>query len=92
MERKEVYKRIDGERSYQEWRWTDDIREDGVKDEDKPPAEWLNYIKFHLEQAEVSNYMLKKDETLNEIRKIAALAVRAIEIHGCPKREMPKLN
>jgi hypothetical protein len=92
MERHEVYDRINGERDYQDWRWEKEIREDRVPDEDKRPAEWLNYIKYHLEQAEVSNYMLKKEETMNEIRKIAALAVRAMEIHGCPERQIPETS
>lgn len=87
MERRDVYTLIDGERKYQEWRWKNEIREDGVHDEDKAPAEWLNYIKFHLERAEITNYELSKSDTMEEIRKIAALAVRAMEIHGCPKRE-----
>ena len=92
MERKEVYNRIDGERDYQDWRWETDKREDRILDENKSPAEWLNYIKYHLEQGEISNYMLKKEETMNEIRKIATLAVRAIEIHGCPERIIPEIN
>ena len=92
MERSDVYKLIDGEREYQNWRWEQEIREDGVPDEDKRPAEWLNYIKFHLEQAEVSNYMLQKEQTMEEIRKIAALAVRAMEIHGCPERKIPEIE
>jgi len=89
MERQEVYRRIDQERDYQDWRWDDGLREDRVLDEEKPPAEWLNYIKFQLEQAEVSNYMLDKEETMNHIRKIAGLAVRAMEVHGCPERVIP---
>ena len=90
MERVEVYDRINEERDYQDWRWDNDLREDRVKDKDKPPSEWLNYIKYHLEQGEISNYMLDKDQTMAEIRKIAALAVRAMEIHGCPKRVIPQ--
>ena len=90
MERVDVYERINDERDYQEWRWNNDLKEDRVPDKNKPPAEWLNYIKYHLEQGEISNYMLDKDQTMSEIRKIAALAVRAIEIHGCPERIIPK--
>lgn len=92
MERLEVYKRIDQERDYQDWRWKQESRENVFPDEEKQPAEWLNYIDFHLEQAKISNYMLDKDETMNNIRKIAALAVRAIEIHSCPEREIPEIN
>ena len=89
MERVDVYDRINGERDYQEWRWEKEIRE-GVPDEDKPPAEWLNYISQHLSVAETANYYFKKKDVMNEIRKIAALAVRAIEIHGCPERIIPQ--
>lgn len=88
MKRTEVYKLIDGERDYQEWRWEKNIRKDGVFDEDKAPAEWLNYIKFHLERAEITNYQLSKSDTMEEVRKIAALAVRAMEIHGCEPRQI----
>ena len=34
--------------------------------------------------------MLNKQDVMSEIRKIAALAVRAMEIHGCPERVMPQ--
>lgn len=90
MERTDVYKLIDGERDYQDWRWDDGQRGDRVPDEEKQPAEWLNYIKYHLEQAEVSNYMLNKEETMAHVRKIAGLAVRAMEIHGAPERHIPE--
>lgn len=90
MERVDVYDRVNGERDYQDWRWEDGQREDRVLDKDKPPSEWLNYIKYHLEQGEISNYMLNKEDVMSEIRKIAALAVRAIEIHGCPERVIPQ--
>ncbi len=84
MERTEVYKLIDGERDYQEWRWTDSE----TPDEDKPPIEWLSYIRYHADRCEISNYELGKEAAMEEIRKIAALAVRAMEIHGCPARQI----
>ena len=43
---------------------------------------------FYPTKAKNENYHLNKDATLVEIRKIAALAVRAMEIHGCPEREI----
>lgn len=92
MERNDVYRLIDGERDYQEWRWNTNLREDGIPDEQKAPAEWLNYIKYHLERAEITNYELSKADTMEEIRKIAALAVRAMEIHGAPERQIPETN
>lgn len=92
MERTEVYSRIDGERDYQDWRWENEIRDDGVPDKDKSPAEWLNYIEQHVSVAKTAVYYLNKEEVMNEIRKIATLAVRALEIHGCPERQIPEIN
>ena len=31
--------------------------------------------------------MKQKDTSLEELRKVTALGVRAMEIHGCPERE-----
>ena len=88
MERKDVYKRIDAERKYQ-----DIVGESGQRgdtpDEEKPVSEWLNYIEYHLSKAKDKVYHLRKDDALEELRKVAALAVRAMEIHGCPERRMP---
>lgn len=87
MQRRDVYKRIDGERDYQDIRW-----HGCVPDEDKAIAEWLNYIEYHLEKAKDKIYHLSPEEALAELRKVAALAVRAMEIHGCPERIIPKVN
>lgn len=86
----EVYKRIDGERDYQDMRWNTNLREGDVPDQEKPPAEWINYMEYHVSKAKDEIYHLNKDAALAEIRKVAALAVRALEIHGCPEREFPK--
>lgn len=90
MEREKVYKRIDKERKYQDLRW--DVRKniDKTPDAEKPVAEWLNYIEFHIAKAKEKVYMLENDAALAEIRKVTALAVRCLEIHGCPKRIIPK--
>lgn len=82
MTREEVYKLIDSERDYQDSRR--DIREES--DEQKSPAEWLNYIEHCLSKAKEANYFLDKVTTMANIRKIAGLAVRAMEIHETPKR------
>ena len=90
MEREHVYKRIDAERKYQDLRWNSGQRAGDTPDEEKPVAEWLNYIEYHLSKAKDCNYHLNKEDALAEIRKVAALAVRAMEIHGCPERIMPE--
>ena len=87
MEKQEVYNRINGELNYQDLKQTERNFLDGVSDEEKPVAEWLNYIEFHLEKAKGCNYHLKKQLALAEIRKVAALSVKALMIHGCPERE-----
>jgi len=86
LERYDVYKLIDDERNYQDQRWNTNLSEDDAPDKDKPVAEWLNYIEYHLGKSKTADYNLNKEESLSELRKIAALAVRALEIHGCPER------
>ena len=86
MERKEIYSRIDGERDYQDANWGSRRQADGTPDEEKPVAEWINYIEYHLSKAKERVYRLDTEGATAEVRKVAALAVRAMEIHGCPER------
>lgn len=88
MEKQVVYQRIDGELVYQDIKWENGLRSDRVPDSEKPIAEWLNYIEFHLDKAKNQNYHLNKDGSLDELRKVAALAIRALMIHGCPERDL----
>jgi len=93
MERKEVYKRIDGERDYQDKAWVARRTADGTPDEEKGVAEWITYIEHHLREAKNAVYYLDTNQALAEIRKVTALGVRAMEIHGCPERvilDVPK--
>lgn len=91
MERKEVYHLIDGERDYQDKRWDNDSETRSGKsdtlDENKSIAEWLNYIEFHLGEAKHAVYALEPKKATASLRKIAALSVRAMEIHGAPERK-----
>lgn len=90
MERIEVYKCLDTERDYQDLRWSPRREKNNTPDAEKPPAEWLNYIEHHLSMAKESVYMLNDQDALAEVRKVAALAVRCLELHGCPKRIIPE--
>ena len=90
MERKKVYKRIDTERLYQDLQWSTRRTLDGTPDDQKPPAEWINYIEHHISAAKKGVYELDTEEALAQVRKVAALAVRCLELHGCPKREIPE--
>jgi len=84
MERKEVYKNLDKERDHQDNNW---ICRNSVDDKDKPISEWIIYIEHHLNQAKNNLYYLNQVEALAEIRKVTALGVVTLEIHGCPERE-----
>lgn len=86
MEREEIYRQIDKERDYQQRRWDVRQKKDGVRDADKEPETWILYIEHHLSLAKFAAYNLDKQNTMAELRKIAALAVAAMEIHGCPDR------
>jgi hypothetical protein len=86
MERKEVYRNIDIEREYQDSRW--DLRDKfkSATDNDKSIAEWILYMEHHLNKAKQNIYSLNSTEALGEIRKVTALGVRTMEVHGCPER------
>lgn len=86
MERKEVYNKIDQEREYQDLKWGDGVN--GIKDSEKPLSEWINYIEFHLSKAKEAVYYLKNEDAKAELRKVTAIGVRALEIHGCPDRNI----
>ena len=79
MNREQVYKMIDSERDYQDWRWESGKRKDRIMDEKKSVAEWVNYIEFHLNLAKEHLYMLRKDDALEEVRKITGLGVACME-------------
>ena len=87
MERKKIYKIIDQERDYQDFKW--DLRKgiDGVPDSDKSIAEWVCYMETHINQVKREIYNLDKERALHQMRMVAALAVRCLEVHGCPKRD-----
>ena len=89
MERKEIYKRLDGQRDYQDITWVARRTANGTPDEEKSISEWLTYMEHHLNKVKEAIYYLKDDEALAEIRKVTALGVRAMEIHGCPERKIP---
>jgi len=89
MEREKVYECLDEERLYQDLRWSPRRDKNDTPDESKPPAEWINYIEFHLNEAKREVYLLNEEAALGHVRKLAALGVRCLEIHGCPERIIP---
>lgn len=87
MEKTDVYKVVDSELLYQDSQQIERDLLDGVPDSEKPVAEWLNYIEYHLSKAKDCIYHLDKDAALAEVRKVTALGVRTMMIHGAIARK-----
>lgn len=79
MERSKVYQMIDGEREYQDAKWGT------VEQNPHTVTDWLFIINHYWCKA--TDAHMGKQERLREIRKIAALAVAALEQYGCEPRE-----
>jgi len=90
MEKNEVYKRVDGELDYQDLKWVPRREANGTPDDEKPPAEWISYMQQHINDANKGVYNLDDEEAMAQIRKVVALGVRALMIHGCPERIIPE--
>lgn len=87
LTRQGVYEVIDSERDYQESRWNPSTTTSGGN---HSPQEWLTYIRDYTEEAlhigcrEADQICMEKQ--MANMRKIAALAVAAMENLGAPKR------
>lgn len=79
MDRSDVYKLIDGERDYQDKRWPDS----GASE----VGSHLALIDSYIRRA-IDAWSNEKGDAggLDVIRKVAALCVRAMEMHGAPPR------
>lgn len=86
MKRSEIYKAIDEERRHQDLKWNDRNTKSEIPDNEKSIAEWIIYMEAHLNKSKEMVYKLDKNAALAELRKVVALGVRAMEIHGCPSR------
>ena len=84
MKREDVYKLIDGERDYQDLRWVDGCH---ISDAETPVANWVLYIREHLGRASDQIYWLDESAALEDIRKIAALAVACMEYNDTKARK-----
>lgn len=84
MTRHDVYKLIDSERAYQE----DYLTKERTDGNPKNLGEYLPLLRVILRNAEDNFYGLPGNhpDTLSEIRKLAATAVRCLEEHGAPPR------
>lgn len=88
MSREEVYKLIDGERAYQSERWNDSTTTSGGNHSFE---EWIVYIEHYTAQAKAALTMKPKQEAdviaSDIMRKVAALAVAAMENNGSVPRK-----
>jgi len=86
--REQVYIAIDSEREFQDFHWQNP---DGSGDPNPlTVGENLLLIEEYIERArsEWSKESRPEVRTLNMIRKIAGIAVRCMEEHGAPHRNM----
>jgi len=84
--REEVYRVIDGERDYQ-----DSLGSDRTDGSQHTTGDYLTMLDSYVRKAKDA-WTNKPGNTaaLNEIRKCAAIAVRCMEEHGAPKREIER--
>jgi len=96
MDRLSVYELINGERDYQDKRWTSETTtSDGVHSVE----EWFVYIEDYVNEAKHilsrKPKQIADQEGMDIMRKVAAMAVCAMEQNGAPARvdiKMPSLK
>ncbi len=75
--RRAAFGAINSERDYQDERWG--------HDRVHSPAEWILFLEHHIAKAR-SIAATEPSLVMHEIRKVAALAVAAMEVNGSPER------
>ena len=82
LTREQVYERIDVERQYQ-----DHLPSNRTDGSDKQVGSYLTMMRHYMTKAEEAWTMNRGDSAaLDNVRKIAAIAVRCMEEHGAPTR------
>ena len=87
MKREEVFQLINEERDYQDSRWNSSTTtSNGVH----TPEEWIVYLKDYLTEAKHflarENIQSAYPKAMSNIRKVAAMAVKAMEDIETPSR------
>ena len=85
--RSTVYAVIDGERDYQD----SHTLHDDPKAPDFTTGDYITMMQAYVDKlapAWAFNPGVAPEEVLNNMRKIAAIAVQCMEVHGAPRREM----
>lgn len=87
MDRKDVYKAIDSERDYQDVIWNSTTTAGDLHSFE----EWFTYITDYVLEAQHKLSRSNQDDgyefSRHSMRKVAAMAVRALEQHGAEQRE-----
>lgn len=83
MTREDVYRLIDGERTYQEGM---PQHQDKMQQANTPVAAWIIYMKKQLAEAEDRIYDLDERGALAPIRKCTAVGVACMEHNDTPAR------
>jgi hypothetical protein len=90
LTRKEVYEIIDTERDYQDSRWNESTTASGGK---HSPEEWYMYIDDYVNEAKHilsrENVQSAYPKAMSIMRKVASMAVCAMEQLGSEKRTNP---
>jgi hypothetical protein len=88
MKREDVYKLIDGERDYQDSRWTPETTSSGGV---HTPEEWVLYMEDYLIEAKHElarkSIDVARPTVMGIIRKVAAMGVCAMEQIDTPPRK-----
>jgi hypothetical protein len=93
--RQEVYEAIDSERDYQDSLWGNTLSgnrapKDDQQGGDRSLDEFAMYLGGYANDLEhAASHYVANEEKKDIIRKIAALAVSAMEQHGAPHRVIP---
>jgi uncharacterized membrane protein len=89
MSREEVFKVLDGEREYQNSKWSPYHLTDGIPaDHTKSVGDFITYMDDYFRKAK-EQYTTETGSrgALENLRKVAALAVACFERHGVPERK-----
>lgn len=85
--RGEVYSALDSERAYQDWKWE---RPAEGATQHESIGEFLIYMEQYLNAAKRTLTNVAEPEgtqqTLDAVRKVTALGVVCMEVHGAPRR------
>jgi hypothetical protein len=87
MKRSDVYKLIDGERAYQDKKWTAETSRNFAQ---HSPEEWFTYIEDYVNEAKHilarESFVTADQKAMDIMRKVAGMAVCAMEQHETPPR------